>query len=98
MLTAIFKLHRGFSVKRQTPERSGGWAGGRGPYLLVHICCFYYLFDFLLGVYRPWEVSPRFTHEMSHRMHSKSCLTSPWDPRYEHICENIYLGRDGSGL
>ena len=41
--------------------------------------------------YMPWEVSHLFSHQVSRRMHSKSCLGTPWGPSYEHFCKNIYL-------
>ena len=41
--------------------------------------------------FRPREVAHLFSCEISHRMHSESCLGTPWDPSYEHICKNIFL-------
>ena len=41
-----------------------------------------------LKVYRPWEVSHLFSRQISRRMHSESCLGTPWGSRYEHICKN----------
>ena len=32
-----------------------------------------------------------FSREILHRMHSESCLGTPWGPSYEHICKNIYF-------
>ena len=50
-----------------------------GPYA-EHLC-FY-----LLAVYRPWEVSHRYSCEIDRRMHYTSCLVTPWVLRYEHVC------------
>ena len=63
-----------------------------GP-LLAH--CFLSAF---LEVYRPREVSHLLSHEMSHRMHSESCLGTPRSPSYDHtifiktyICVKVEL-------
>ena len=41
------------------------------------------------GGHKPWEVSHLFSHEISRRMPSESCLGTPWGPSYEHICKNL---------
>ena len=42
----------------------------------------------------PWEACLRFSHEILRRMHSKSCLGTPWGPRYEHICQTCVILSD----
>jgi len=48
-----------------------------------------------MRVDRPWEVSHLFSHEISRRMPSESCLGTPGDPSYEHIYKNMI--RRGGG-
>ena len=48
-----------------------------GSPLFWHCFCSHFL-----RVYRPWEVSHLFSHEISYRMHSESCLGTPWPPKY----------------
>ena len=54
--------------------------------------------------YRPWEVSHLFSHEISRRMPSESCLGTPWGLSYEHVYKNIHFckgkgkeGKQGKG-
>ena len=93
LLTAIFKLRpRGFWGSAAPPTPRSPLARTGGDYIFCGI--FFPLFIFLgfvLGVYRLWEVALRFSHEISGRMHSNSCLETPWGREHEHICKNIYL-------
>ena len=52
------------------------------------LVCFFSLF---LEVYRPWEVSHLFSRQIASRMHSESCLGTPWGPRYKHLCKTCSI-------
>ena len=96
------KIHSFFlspgSCAPRTP-RSGGRTGGRGTHF-IHIVLFSLFWAHILHivfflhfsrVYGPWEVSHLFSREISLRMHSESCLGTPWGPSYTHICKSIYF-------
>ena len=57
-----------------------------GPFPAHCFCLLHFL-----KLYRPWEVPHRFKHKLSHRLHSKSCLGTPWGSSYDHIYKNMYF-------
>ena len=38
-------------------------------------------------VYKSWEESHLFSHQISRRMPSESCLGTPWGPSYDQFCK-----------
>ena len=73
-------------------------------YSMVFLCVLSFLScrNLCLGGCRPWEVFPRFSYEVSHRMHFKSCLATSWVPKYKHICKThvfaeVVLGDNHGG-
>ena len=68
----------------QSPGYSFSWAQSG----FVYTSCFLWLLRFGLG---PWEVAPRFSNEISRVMYSKSCLGTPWGPRYGHVCKTCIV-------
>ena len=90
----------------RTP-RSGGRAGGRGTHF-IHIVLFMFHFIgpyaahcfFVCSLFEGLQALGGisiFSHEISCRMHSESCLGTPWGPSYEHICKNVYIKRNRFG-
>ena len=81
----------------RTPARADGRAGGEPTLSTLFFWNFFRLISCTLfflhffRVYGPWEVSHLSCREISRRMHSESCLETPWGPSYEHIYKNLYL-------
>ena len=61
-----------------------------GTHFLVYFCCIFWIFGIVC-----WGhiCSPH----ISRRMHSKSCLRPPCEPRYEHICKTCGFCKDRFG-
>ena len=87
-----FFLLPGGAAAPWTP-RSGGWRG-----TTFSGACFEIRWNKFLGIYMPWEISLRFSCAISHIMHWKSCLGTPWVPRHEHMCKTCILAEVAQGL
>ena len=48
-------------------------------------------------VYMPWEASHLFSREISRRMHSESCLGTPWGPIYDQFCKTCVFRKGRKG-
>ena len=99
LLTVIFKLHTGvFPGGCRPPDPPHGRAGGvSGGPILGCIFSLFVFFYFLFAGFRPREIAHLFSHEISRRMPSESCLGTPWDPSYEHIYKNMIRRGGGRG-
>ena len=96
----------GFLTCGGWPDFVGAWCCGIGfcgcsrvmHLLLLLLLLLLVIFkDFVGKVYRLWEVAHFVCRNISRGMHLKSCLGTPWCPRYDTICKNIDFSRDHSG-
>ena len=91
-LPGKFKLHGGLPPLGPPARADGQGAGGdsMGPFGVAFFILLFFFLYFLVCS-RPREVSHRFKHKTLHRMHSESCLGTPWGLSYVHICKNLYF-------